>query len=162
MFLYLPQSRQDVPFLGLCFWSAHTQKLLGTENWNGPFQMLSEPLAYSRPCAHQGLSHTSALGNSGRGGGVTSMNAPGMSSSLCSPLFPLEIPSPAANSVWAGTLPPHCFPCPAEVLRGFWKSCWPSIASTVKRCLHWPRLIFVCSNLSPGLPAGEGASLFSG
>lgn len=52
---------------------------------------------------------------------------------------------------------PHCFPC-----QGPWKSCWLSIANTVKKCLHWPRLIFVCSNLSPGLPAGEGASFLSG
>lgn len=38
---------------------------------------------------------------------------------------------------------------------GFWKSCWPSTASTERECLHWSRLILVCSKLSPGLPAGR-------
>lgn len=59
-------------------------------------------LAYFRPCAHDGHSYTAAFSwlRGARGGGVTSRNAPCVSSRLCSLLFHLGIPLPALIAVY--------------------------------------------------------------
>lgn len=160
------QSRQDVPFLGLCFWSAHTWKLLGTElEW--AFPNVTWDSGYSKLCAHH--EHFDTATSAGFGEQVGEV----------------EEWSRWMFLVWAPAFAPCCFiwrliylllqlcvnkdtasiPAASPVLvkfsEGFWKSCWPSTANTERKCLHWSRLILVCSKLSPGLPAGERAGLLS-
>lgn len=109
------QSRGYVPLLGLHFWSARTWELRGTER-NRPFQMLPDPL--SGPCAHYGHSYTVDFRwlrwASGRCRGVSPMNIyPIVGTSLCSPLFHLEIHLPVVIAVCAQG---HCLRTASPVL----------------------------------------------
>lgn len=52
---------------------------------------------------------------------MTPMNVPGVSTSLFSLLFQLEIHLPAVTAGYeqGHCLHPRCFPCPGDILRGF-------------------------------------------